>query len=248
MRTIRWAAVTATALLLTSCGADATPETETPAAEAAATTEAPEPLTQEEWVELCMPGEGTDPSNPRCTEDLDADYDEELSEWDGTQGEWVRYRTLNSDDTLHDWSISIDSAKIATTLPDAADNPEYNGGNLDAPERIDAEAADDSEYLVVTYTARNDSNTPDMLPADHAVHFSDGEVFFPSGDDDSIAWNLTDDHDPNVDADYQNPGTEASAVVVFSIPRESEIAALELMDPYIASDFSTTIELTDITR
>lgn len=247
MRRTLTAAAATLLLTLSACssgGEDAPPPTE----ENVAVETAPaEPLSQEEWVEMCAPDVGTEPDNPRCTEDIDAGY-EDLGEWDGAQGEWVPFRTMDSDDTLHDWSIRVDAAEIMTTIPGAADNPDYMGGDLDAPERVDAEPEESSEFLAITYTVRNDSNRPDMIPATHAVHFADGEVFYPVGDDEFITSNLTGDLEKNVDADYQNPGSEAEGVLVFSVPEDSDIAAVEFMDAYIMSEFYTTIELTDVTR
>lgn len=232
-------------LALSACGSSSgdDAESETVAVETAPA----EPLTQEEWVEMCAPDSGSDPENPRCFEDMDAEY-EDLGEWDGVQGEWVMFREIDSDDILHDWSIRVDEAEITSLIPDGADNPEYMSGNLDAPERIDAEPEPGSEFLTVSFTARNDSIEPRMLPADYAVHFKDGEVFWPTPDDEFISTNLMNDLDSSVDGQHLNPGTEAEGVTVFSIPEGSEVVAFELMDAYMMSDFYTAVELTDIRR
>lgn len=205
------------------------------------------PLSQAEWVEICAPGSGSNTENPRCFEDLGTEY-EGFGDWDGIQGEWVMFREIDSDDNLHDWSIRVNEIEMTSLIPDGADNPEYMDGDLDAPERIDAEPEPGLEFLVVGFTARNDGVEPGSLPADYGVHLKDGEVFWPSSDDEFIASNLMNDMETSVNGDHLDPGREAGGVTVFSVPEGSDVVAFELMDAYMMSDFYTTIELTDISR
>ncbi|GAA4283799.1 hypothetical protein GCM10022261_13300 [Brevibacterium daeguense] len=163
------------------------------------------------------------------------------------RGEWVLYRTIDSESIIHDWSLRIDSAEVTDSIEGAADNPEYySGENYDAPERITAEAKEGMELLHVVYTARNDGMEPGGLPVTYAVIFSDGEVFAPTGDDDDYGYNLTLNRDPAAGQSQQNPHSEAQGDIVIEIPADSELAAVEFCDPYIDSGFCTTIELTDV--
>lgn len=249
--------ITAAALFLSSCGTGADPGT---SAEPSAMTSTSEPsppstpLSQAEWVEMCGP-EGTDPGNPRCTEDKEALEDEGVGEEDDADeysdpyldeeyqepvGEWLQFTTTDDENYVRKWEVKVDSVELTETLPDAKSNPDWDGGE-EIPQYIEARANEGNEFLHAKYSVKNTTGVPGALSLESAVVFSDSEMYGPYGEfDTDYAWNLTQAHDVPA-GDDQNPNTVSEGDFVIEIPKNSEISSLVIYQLYGHSEFELVV-------
>lgn len=241
----------ATALVLTGCSGNSSPEPEE-------TSSAPEggeaqsestPLSQDEWIDLCAPDGGTNPDDPKCTEDLGEGDEEGIpddDELNEAQGEWFEFTTTDAEDYIEKWQVRIDTAEVVDALPKAADNADWDGGD-EIPQYIDAKPEDGNEFLHVEYSVKNTNKKAAYLALEPSVMFSDGEVFSPLGQDaDEYAPNLTHFRD-NPAGEEQNPKTETQGDFVIEIPKDSDIDSLIIEDAYLGSGAESVITL-DIAR
>lgn len=241
----------ATAIALTGCSNDSSPETDDSSsspdgAEAQAEST---PLSQEEWIELCAPDGGTNPDDPKCTEDLGEGDEEGMADDESLnekQGEWFEFTTTDADDYIEKWQVRIDSAEVVDVLPKAADNADWDGGD-EIPEYIDAKPEAGNEFLHVEYSLKNTNQKATYLALEPSVMFSDGEVFSPLGEDaDEYAPNLTQLRDKPA-GEEQNPKTETQGDFVIEIPKDSDIESLILEDAYLGSGAEWVVDL-DLTN
>lgn len=194
------------------------------------------PLSQEEWVKLCG-DDGLDPDSPRCTEDqADPGGDENVDDGDEMGipedekhhiGDEFRVNTFDIDHTIYHWEVTVTGIETANVLKDAADNPDYDGGNA---ERIDAKPDEGNEFIHVTYQATNTSGAPSYLALDASVIVENGDLLAPLGDDgEDYTPNLTQQHDMPA-GDNQNTDTTSKGDWVIEVPKGTKVSAI-LLEP-----------------
>lgn len=217
----------ASALALAGCSTDtASPpaESSAPVEQADAATASATPLSQEDWVNLCGP-EGTAPDDPQCFEDS-ANPTVKVGEW----GELVQ--TYDDGETQSS-GIRVDKVDYKTTLPEAASNPDWEGGD-EPPQYIDATVEDGYKFAVIEYTVKNTSKKPNMPQFPGSVLTDNDAEFAPSTEDEEAGDNLGEQNEENHGTDI-NPGQEIQQFLVVSIEESDEVKSVYFTDPYMES-------------
>lgn len=235
MKKLILAIAAASALALAGCSTDtASPpaESSAPVEQTDAATASATPLSQEDWVSLCGP-EGTAPDDPQCFEDS-ANPTVKVGEW----GELVQ--TYDDGETQSS-GIRVDKVDYKTTLPAAASNPDWDGGE-EIPQYVDAEPDDGYQFAVVSYTVKNTSKKPSMPGFNGSVLTNNDAEFGPGPDEEDYAYNLADAADEK-SGSYINPGQDVKQFLVVQIEKGDTLKSVYLSDPYMDSYAILQIDL-----